>query len=84
MGADHACSSGSARTTRWSGRSGSPGPAERRQEALDAQLAFFRAHPEDTDREWLQDAIDYLAAAARDARPWSTPIRRCTCVVAVR
>jgi len=36
------------------------GPPERRQEALDAQLAFFRTHPEDTDREWLQDAIDYL------------------------
>jgi hypothetical protein len=38
------------------------GPAERRQEALDAQLAFFRTHPEDTDREWLQSAIDHLAA----------------------
>ncbi len=37
------------------------GPESRRQEALDAQLAFFRAHPEDTDREWLQAAIDYLA-----------------------
>ena len=37
------------------------GPETRRQEALDAQLAFFRAHPEDTDREWLQAAIDYLA-----------------------
>jgi Domain of unknown function (DUF7008)/Eco57I restriction-modification methylase len=38
------------------------GPESRRQEALDAQLAFFRAHPEDTDREWLQTAIDHLAA----------------------
>ncbi len=37
------------------------GPGGRRQEALDAQLAFFRAHPEDTDREWLQDAIGYLS-----------------------
>ncbi len=37
------------------------GPENRRQEALDAQLAFFRAHPEDTDREWLQAAIDHLA-----------------------
>ena len=37
------------------------GPESRRQEALDAQLAFFRAHPEDTDREWLQSAIDHLA-----------------------
>jgi ABC-type amino acid transport substrate-binding protein len=37
------------------------GPENRRQEALDAQLAYFRAHPEDTDREWLHAAIDYLA-----------------------
>ena len=37
------------------------GPGVRRQEALDAQLAFFRAYPEDTDREWLQDAIGYLS-----------------------
>ena len=36
-------------------------PEHRRQEALDAQLAYFRAHPEDTDREWLKSAIDYLA-----------------------
>jgi hypothetical protein len=36
------------------------GPGSRRQEALDAQLAFFRQHPEDTDREWLLDAIGYL------------------------
>ena len=38
------------------------GPEHRRQEALDAQLAFFRTHPEDSDREWLQAAIDHLAA----------------------
>jgi hypothetical protein len=38
------------------------GPESRRQEALDAQLAFFRTHPEDTDREWLQAAINHLAA----------------------
>lgn len=38
------------------------GPEHRRQEALDAQLAYFRTHPEHTDREWLQSAIDYLAA----------------------
>jgi hypothetical protein len=37
------------------------GPDRRRQEALDAQLAYFRAHPEHTDREWLQSGIDYLA-----------------------
>ncbi|SDL43675.1 BREX-2 system adenine-specific DNA-methyltransferase PglX [Tessaracoccus oleiagri] len=38
------------------------GPAERRQEALDAQLAYFRAHPEHTDREWVEQAIAHLAA----------------------
>ena len=37
------------------------GPGSRRQEALDAQKEFFRRHPEDTGREWLLDAIDYLA-----------------------
>ncbi|HRY08908.1 MAG TPA: BREX-2 system adenine-specific DNA-methyltransferase PglX [Candidatus Nanopelagicales bacterium] len=36
------------------------GPAHRRQEALDAQLAYFREHPEHTDREWLLQAIDHL------------------------
>jgi len=38
------------------------GPKERRQEALDAQLAYFRANPEHTDRQWLQSAIGYLKA----------------------
>lgn len=37
------------------------GPAVRRQEALDAQNAYFRANPTHTDREWLQCAIDHLA-----------------------
>src|SRR5579859_229096 len=36
------------------------GPGSRRQEALDAQLAFFRQHPDETDREWLLDAVGYL------------------------
>jgi hypothetical protein len=36
------------------------GPVHRRQEALDAQLAYFRKTPEHTDREWLVSAIDYL------------------------
>ncbi|GAA0506732.1 DNA methylase [Paractinoplanes deccanensis] len=36
------------------------GPADRRQEALDAELAYFRAHPEDTDREWVLQAVEYL------------------------
>lgn len=38
------------------------GPEHRRQEALDAQLAFFRAHPLDTDREWLLQAVQHLAS----------------------
>jgi Domain of unknown function (DUF7008)/Eco57I restriction-modification methylase len=37
------------------------GPGARRQEALDSQLAFFRQHPDDTDREWLLDAVNYLS-----------------------
>jgi hypothetical protein len=38
------------------------GPGGRHQEALDAHLAFFRQpeHAEDTDREWLLDAFEYL------------------------
>ncbi|MFG3642519.1 BREX-2 system adenine-specific DNA-methyltransferase PglX [Micromonospora sp. NPDC047762] len=36
------------------------GPAGRRQEALDAELAYFRAHPEDTDREWVLQSVEYL------------------------
>jgi len=36
------------------------GPPERRQEALDAELVYFRAHPEHTDREWILQAIEHL------------------------
>jgi hypothetical protein len=36
------------------------GPADRRQEALDAELAFGRENPESTDREWLFEAVRYL------------------------
>ncbi|MFT4164429.1 MAG: BREX-2 system adenine-specific DNA-methyltransferase PglX [Microlunatus sp.] len=36
------------------------GPEDRRQEALDAQLAYFREHPDDSDREWLEQAIAHL------------------------
>jgi hypothetical protein len=36
------------------------GPGLRRQEALDARDAFFRTHQEDTDREWLEQAIAHL------------------------
>jgi len=44
------------------------GPAERRQEALDAELSYFRAHPEHTDREWLLQAFEHLGSvkATRD------------------
>jgi Domain of unknown function (DUF7008)/Eco57I restriction-modification methylase len=38
------------------------GPESRRQEALDAQLTYFRTHPEDTDREWLLQAVGHLEA----------------------
>jgi hypothetical protein len=38
------------------------GPESRRQEALDAQLAYFREHPEHTDREWIEQAITYFAS----------------------
>lgn len=36
------------------------GPGRRRQEALDAELAFFREHGTWTEREWLDDAVAYL------------------------
>lgn len=36
------------------------GPAQRRQEALDAELAYFRANPEHTDREWILTAVEHL------------------------
>ncbi|MFI6716591.1 BREX-2 system adenine-specific DNA-methyltransferase PglX [Kribbella sp. NPDC050470] len=36
------------------------GPDNRRQEALDAELAYFRKNPEDTDREWLLQAVEHL------------------------
>jgi hypothetical protein len=36
------------------------GPTDRRQEALDAELAYFRANPEHTDREWLLQAVEHL------------------------
>src|SRR3954449_7403960 len=44
------------------------GPADRRQEVMDAELAYFRAHPENTDREWLLQAVEYLrdTKATRD------------------
>jgi hypothetical protein len=36
------------------------GPGRRRQEALDAEMAFFREHGTWTEREWLEDAMAYL------------------------
>ncbi|MEV7268535.1 BREX-2 system adenine-specific DNA-methyltransferase PglX [Micromonospora aurantiaca] len=52
------------------------GPADRRQEALDAELAYFRAHPEDTDREWVLQAVEYLrnAKATRDLVESHSPL----------
>ena len=42
------------------------GPEERRQEALDAELAFFRVASREQDdvtaREWLLQAVGYLAS----------------------
>lgn len=38
------------------------GPGRRRQEALDAENAYFRANPEDTWREWILEGISYLGA----------------------
>jgi hypothetical protein len=43
------------------------GPPDRRQEALDAELAYFRANPEHTDREWLLRAVEYLRATKATA-----------------
>src|SRR5699024_10088453 len=36
------------------------GPGERRYHAVEAQQAFFREHPELTDREWIEDSFQYL------------------------
>lgn len=57
------------------------GPEQRRQEALDAQRQYFREHALDTDREWIEQAIIYLAGmpATRDlvdersAMHWVSP-----------
>jgi hypothetical protein len=52
------------------------GPANRRQEALDAELAYFRANPEDTDREWLLQAVECLrdTKATRDLVESHSPL----------
>jgi len=52
------------------------GPTERRQEALDAELDYFRAHPEHTQREWLLQSIEHLATvkATRDLVESHSPL----------
>ncbi|ALU39040.1 DNA methylase [Kocuria flava] len=36
------------------------GPGERRHHAVEAQQAFFREHPELTDREWIEESFRHL------------------------
>ncbi|MFI7496248.1 BREX-2 system adenine-specific DNA-methyltransferase PglX [Kocuria sp. M4R2S49] len=36
------------------------GPGERRHHAVEAQQAFFREHPELTDREWIEQSFGHL------------------------
>lgn len=36
------------------------GPGERRHHAVEAQQAFFREHPELTDREWIEQSFQHL------------------------
>lgn len=36
------------------------GPGERRHHAVEAQQAFFRKHPELTDREWIEQSFEHL------------------------
>ncbi|MFC8415319.1 hypothetical protein [Streptomyces coelicoflavus] len=39
------------------------GPGERLAEAVDRHDAYFRAHPEKNDRDWLLDAFDALGSS---------------------
>ena len=48
------------------------GPGHRYQEALDAELAYFRRNPEHTHREWVEHSIAHLAATPATRR-W-TPL----------
>ncbi len=52
------------------------GPGQRRQEALDAELQYFRQNPEHTDREWLLQSVEHLAAlrATRDLVGTHSPL----------
>ena len=49
------------------------GPPERRQEAIDAQLAYFRKHPEHTDREWIEQGVAHLATLQATRRTGGRP-----------
>lgn len=53
------------------------GPPARRQEALDAQLAYFRTNPDETDREWLMEGFQHLAdlQATADLVSPTSPLR---------
>jgi len=52
------------------------GPPARQQEALDAELAYFREHPEHTAREWIGEAIAHLRTveATRDLAESHSPL----------
>ncbi|WP_211675548.1 BREX-2 system adenine-specific DNA-methyltransferase PglX [Ornithinibacter aureus] len=52
------------------------GPPARQQEALDAELAYFREHPEHTAREWIGEAIAHLRTveATRDLVESHSPL----------
>src|SRR3954452_23386111 len=52
------------------------GPPDRRQEAFDGELDYFRKHPEHTDREWLLHAVGHLRAtsATRDLVESHSPL----------
>ncbi|MFJ4030035.1 BREX-2 system adenine-specific DNA-methyltransferase PglX [Paenarthrobacter sp. NPDC089989] len=43
------------------------GPGARRQEAFDAENAYFRAHPENTWREWILKGITHLRSFSSTA-----------------
>ena len=50
------------------------GPPARRQEALDAELAYFREHPEHTAREWIGQAIAHLGTVHATKRARREPL----------
>jgi len=52
------------------------GPGDLRQQALDAELAYFRTHPDLTDRAWIEQAVRHLRTvpATRDLVESHTPL----------